>query len=228
MIRLLIVAEGPTEEGFVNQVVAPAFWNRNTWPEPRLIPTSKYGCGGALNWDRVLRYLRNTLRESAETYVTTFFDLYALHKDFPGVEEATNLADPISRAQLIEAQFKEAAVAEAGCRADRFLPHIQPYEFESLLLSDVRRFPEHRSEWKTHLHQLEEARAAAATPEHINDGPETHPSARLDKLTPRYQKVLDGRRVAELVGLERMRGECVHFAQWLDRLEALTPLGARA
>ena len=34
---------------------------------------------------RVLLFLRNTLRERNDTHVTTFFDLYGLAPDFPGV-----------------------------------------------------------------------------------------------------------------------------------------------
>ena len=40
---------------------------REIMVETRLIPTSKYGAGGALRRERVLRYLRNTLRERNDT-----------------------------------------------------------------------------------------------------------------------------------------------------------------
>ena len=98
-----------------------------------------------------LRYLRNTLRERGDVYVTTFFDLYGLKPDFPGIPEAAGIADPILRATTIEARFAEAVVSEAQCREDRFVPHIQPYEFEALLFSDVNRFPEVQSEWQAYV-----------------------------------------------------------------------------
>jgi hypothetical protein len=127
---------------------------------------------------------------------------------------------------LIEAKFSEAVVAEAECRADRFLAHIQPYEFEALLFSDVSRFTEFRAEWKSFQPLLESARASVTSPEHINEGPETHPSARLSKLVPRYEKVLHGPAIIARIGLSRVRVECAHFARWLTRLEALQPLRA--
>ena len=73
-------------------------------------------------------------------------------------------------------------------------------------------------------------RESVATPEHINDGATTHPSARLGRVLtqPGYDKRLDGPTVASLIGLGRIRAECRHFAQWLGRMEALPPLGRDA
>jgi Domain of unknown function (DUF4276) len=225
VIEVNIVCEGPTEEGFVWNVLAPTFWPRDLNVRPRLIPTSRYSRGGALSRDRILRYLRNTLRERADVYVTTFFDLYGLMQDFPGVTETASVRDPIARATTIEARFAEAVVREAECRADRFVPHIQPFEFEALLFSDVSRFPEIHQEWQAYQRNLESARRSAVSPEHINDGRDTHPSARLKTLLrPRYEKVLHGTAIAARIGLVRIRAECVHFATWLSRLENLTPL----
>ena len=65
-------------------------------------------------------------------------------------------------------------------------------------------------------------RASAASPEHINDGRDAHPSARLRALL--HGKVLHGRAVSALIGVERIRAECRHFGDWLQRLESLPPL----
>ena len=79
-----------------------------------------------------------------------------------------------------------------GCRPDRFLPHIQPYEFEALLFSDTSHFAREQPEWEQPAEELAAARRRAASPEHINDGPDTHPSAwlratcRLPQGSPRY------------------------------------------
>jgi hypothetical protein len=229
VIEVIIVCEGPTEERFVWNVLAPTFWPRNQNIRPRLIPTSRYNRGGALSRDRILRYLRNTLRERGDVYVTTFFDLYGLKPDFPGIPEAAGITDPILRATTIEARFAEAVVSEAQCREDRFLPHIQPFEFEALLFSDVSRFLEVQPEWQTYLHSLELARRSADSPEHLNDGQDTHPSARLKTLLrPRYEKVLHGTAIAARIGLDRIRAECAHFANWLRRIENLSPLVSKA
>lgn len=224
MIEVDIVGEGQTEQTFVTRVLAPSLAHRRIFVHPRLIPTSKKARGGALSRDRVVSYLRNTLLERTTVYVTTFFDLYRLRSDFPGVSDALSVADPLLRATRIEAGLESEVIAVAGCRPGRFFAHIQPYEFESLLFSDVSKFGEARPEWMSFLNLLERASFGVASPEHINDGDHTHPSARLGMLKPRYEK-LDGSSVAERIGLDRIRMKCAHFAGWLTRLESLQPLG---
>jgi hypothetical protein len=193
--------------------------------EPRQIRTSQQGRGGALSTDRVIRALSYTLRESGRTYVTTLFDLYGLKPDFPGVAAMRVRSDPLQRCRIIEDALAEAVVEASGCRADRFVPHIQPYEFEALLFSDVSAFGTVQPEWRRFEDKLREARHTANTPEHINDGPDTHPSARLTGLLqPRYKKPLHGGRIAASIGLAGIRQECRHFDAWLTKIESLPPL----
>ena len=111
----------------------------------------------------------------------------------------------------------------AGCRRDRFLPHIQPYEFEALLFSETSQFAQEEPAWAESVGALEAARRRASSPEHINDGPATHPSARLEQLRG-YRKVQHGSAVANRIGLDRIREECRHFAAWLSRIENLPAL----
>lgn len=226
MIEVIVVGEGQTEETFVRDVLAPAFAPLDIFLSPRLVPTGPHSRGGALNEQRVLRYLRNTLRERADTYVATFFDLYGLPAGFPGLRESAGLADPLLKAAHIEAALAEAAVHAADCRADRVLPHVQPYEFEALLFADTDRLVELDDRWRTAAAPLRAARAAAATPEHVNDGPLTHPSARLraQLREPHFDKVLHGTAAARNIGLARLRAECRHFGAWLKRIESLRPL----
>ena len=42
------------------------------------------------------------------------------------------------RLNLLQCEFHADVVAEAGCQPYRFIPYIQPYEFEALLFSDVQ------------------------------------------------------------------------------------------
>jgi hypothetical protein len=157
--------------------------------------------------------------------VTTLFDLYGLKPDFPGVDAARARNDPFQKCGNIEQALAAAVLEASGCRADRFLPHIQPYEFEALLFSDVTLFARVQPEWRRFENELREVREAAETPEHINDGPQTHPSARLTGLLePRYKKPLHGGRIAASIGLARIREECRHFDAWLTKIESLQPL----
>ena len=227
MTELVVVGEGQTEEAFIRQLVAPALAERTVFVSPRLLRTSRQGRGGGLTKDRVLHHLPRILKERDDVYVSTFFDLYGLAPDFPGLSEASVSTDPIQRAVGIEAAFGDAVVELAGCRRAQFVPHIQPHEFESLLFADVSAFATARSAWHGCLPQLARVREQYPTPEHINDGQTTHPSARLGRLLsrPNYSKRADGLTVAANIGLPRIREECRHFAQWLSRLEALPPLG---
>ena len=167
----------------------------------------------------MLRFLRNTLRERKDVLVTTFFDLYGLPADFPGSQIGGRASkDPVDRAAAMEAGFHAAILQETGCRPDRFLPHIQPYEFEGLLFSDTSRFAEAVPAWRPFVGRLDRIRQTADSPEHINDGAVTHPSACLAKiLRPRYRKVRHGAAVAARIGLRRIRGECRHFDSWMSR-----------
>ena len=221
MKTIILVGEGQTEENFVKRVLAPDPSMRNLNFEPRLIRTSPTGRGGALSWRRVLRFLRNTLRERSDTYVTTLFDLYKIPTDFPGVTESSVNPDPIARARSIETAFGRAVVEYAECRSDRFIPHIQPYEFEGLLFSDPSKFAEVESRWGAFTARLQSMRDSVQSPEHINDDAQTHPSARLKVLNPRYRKVRHGSLVTKAIGLARIRQECLHFNQWLTSLESL-------
>ncbi len=224
MIEVIVVAEGQTEETFVRDVLAPVFGARDIFLHARPIATSKQGRGGALSRDRVISFLRKTLCERLDTYVTTIFDLYGLRPDFPGLAGAV-AGGPIARCSAIEIAFEATVVAASGCRPDRFIGHIQPYEFEALLFSDVSRFGEVQSGWRRFVPALQAARDQAESPEHINDGPQTHPSARLEQLRePSYDKRLHGSRLGERIGIERMRSECSHFDAWLTRIEALPSL----
>ena len=66
-------------------------------------------------------------------------------------------------------------------------------------------------------------RAQFATPEEINDSPDTAPSKRVEALAPGYQKPLQGLLAVLEIGLARIRGECPHFDGWLKQLESLAP-----
>lgn len=225
MTHVVIVGEGQTEETFTGYVLKPHLDGHGITVEPRLVDSSQSGRGGALSRGRVLRFLRNTLRESRTTYVSTFFDLYALAPDFPGVAAARTRNGPVQKSRAIEDALAAEAIAMSGCRAERFVPHIQPYEFEALLFSDTSAFGTVEPRWRRFEDDLRDAREAAETPEHINEGPNTHPSARLAVLRdPRYRKRLHGSRVAASIGLARIRAECLHFDAWLTRIETLPPL----
>lgn len=154
--------------------------------------------------------------------LSTFLDLYALDTDFPAFEESRKKPDVYLRVQCLQDALSAAIVAHVGCRPERFLPHIQPYEFEGLLFSDVHALSRVEPTWASSLNALTKVRASVDTPEHINDGYDTKPSKRLDNLLrPTYRKTIHGPRAAEHISLEVMERECMHFKTWMDALRGL-------
>lgn len=222
MREVIVFAEGPTEERFIKQVLAPALHGLQIYLKPQLLKTSQSGRGGALSIDRFLLNARNTLRQKPEAVLSSFIDLYALDTDFPAFKESQKLADVHQRVALLEQALHRAVVDHVGCRTDRFLPHIQPYEYEGLLFSNVEVLAVIEPTWGKALGDLRKVRELFDSPEHINDGYETKPSKRLENLLhPSYKKTTHGPRAAARISLETIERECVHFRGWMNRLRGL-------
>ena len=102
----------------------------------------------------------------------------------------------------------------------RFVPFVVMHEFEGLLFSDCHAFASGigRPDLEADFQSI---RNSFATPEEIDDHPETHASMRIKDLWSGYEKPLHGTFAALEVGIEKIRGECPHFRSWLERLEAV-------
>jgi len=103
------------------------------------------------------------------------------------------------------------------------VPHLQLYEFEALLFSDIRVMQSEFPAAAKEVARLQDSIAAFESPELIDDGPDTSPSKRIIVEIPAYEglKVSAGPRVAASIGLPTLRNRCTHFNRWLTRLEAL-------
>lgn len=223
MKRVCVVCEGQTEEEFVLNVMAPAFYALGLNLVPEMIETSSGHKGGALRYDRVKRHLRNTLRQNSAPVVTTLFDLYRLDSGFPGFDASKAHADLPQRLAILKQSLHADVVAEVGCQPDRFIPYIQPYEFEALLFSDVSALTCVEPEWQKAIVALSAVRDATKSPEYINDRPETKPAAHLERAlnNPGYRKRRHGPIVAQKIGLPKIEAECAFFAAWLTQIRAL-------
>ncbi len=223
--EVIVFAEGQSDELFLKRVVAPALRELQVYLKPQTMHTSRDSAGGAINFDRLKINVRNTLRQSSKSYLTTFFDLYALDSDMPGRAEAAKLKQPADKAHCIQAALNQALVADNGCRPDRLFVHVQPYELEGLFFSSPLALSETVPGWDAYAPALESIRAAFDTPEHINDSFENKPSARLERLlNPNYRKTRHAPLIGERIGLAALVAQCPHFAQWVQRLQALKPL----
>lgn len=223
MVEVIVFAEGPTEEKFIKQLVAPALRHLQVFIKPQTLNTSQTAKGGAVTFDRLKFNARNTLRQHPDAVLSTFLDLYALDTDFPAFEEAKKKSDIYSRVTCLEQGMNQAIASYVQCRPERFMPHIQPYEFEGLLFSDVQALSAVEPTWAKSLATLTKIRASVDTPEHINDGYETAPSRRLEGLLhPKYKKTTHGPRATDRISLEVIEKECKHFKAWMDALRNLT------
>ena len=223
MIRGYVVCEGQTEETFIRDVIAPILANQQIYVIARGINTSKGHKGGGLTYERVKRFIINSLKEDNHVFVTTFFDLYALDNNFPNFSDSQKQTDVYKKVAAFEQAFKEDIIKENTSFASRFFPYIQPYEFEGLLFTDIAKLAEIETTWATATNNLKIIRDSVETPEHINDGYETKPSARLEKFlnNPNYRKTLHGTLAIEAIGIDKLLAECHHFAEWYNQLLAL-------
>lgn len=221
MTRVLVLAEGPTEEAFIKTVLAPHLATFGKWLQVTCVCTRREKGrrafrGGGSSYPKIQRDLRELLRSRPDA-VTTMLDYYGLPGDFPGLASLPTGGTCFDRAAHLEAAFA-SDIADA-----RFIPNLVLHEFEGLLFSSPRVIAEVLLD-PARVGALEDIAGEAPTPEEINDGPSTHPSKQLEALFSKpksYQKPLDGPRIASRIGLSRIREVCKHFNAWLERLEAL-------
>lgn len=223
MTRIKIIVEGQTEESFIEKVLAPVLWHREIYLTPIIlgIPGHK---GGNVNYARVKKDILLHLRQDPAAYCSTMLDLYGLRDGFPGVPPPPNQPG-LQKARILEQAIYQDIVASAPeARPDlRFYPYLQVHEYEGLLFSDPDAFA--RGLGQQFLSgQLHAIRNAFATPEDINDDPNSAPSKRVAGVYRSYRKVIEGTVAAQEVGVGTMRQQCPHFHEWVSRLEAAIPL----
>ena len=220
MIRVLAFVEGPTEEKFIKEMVAPELWSRDiiivvTTPGRRRLQ------GGVQTWARARKELLRYLKEDHERYVTTMFDYYGMPSRWPGRAQARSVAYPRRATTVEDAMASNISVAvENSFHSKRFIPYVQMHEFEALLFSK----PDTLGTVIQKPGATEALKSIASefsTPEEINDNRRKAPSKRILSISKRYQKVLHGNIAAQRIGLNAMRQACPHFNEWLTKLESL-------
>lgn len=220
MVRLNVIAEGATEEAFVNRLLKDHLATRGVYVAVRQVGAGSRGRGrggGDIRYARVKPDLERWLREDRgeDAWYTTMFDLHALGGDFPGHEAARHQNDPYQRVHLLESALRKEIPHP------RFIPYLQVHEFEALVFVDPQPLRELYLEGDeiTAVTELIALAGQFDNPELIDhDQP---PSHRLRVALPGYHKVVAGVLVAESLGLSALRDKCPHFACWLTRLETL-------
>ena len=226
MTRLLVHVEGQTEENFVNELLRPHLLQCGySTVSPRLIGNARLRerRGGIKAWSAVKEDISRHLQNDRGSIATTMVDYYALPstggKAWPGRAEA-NAQTHTQKARTVEAALAQDMESFLPHASQRFVPFVVLHEFEALLFSDCHAFA--RGICQPHLGaDFQNIRDGFASPENINDSPMTAPSKRVEALVPGYEKPLLGVLAALEIGLSKMRQECPHFANWLERMEAL-------
>lgn len=221
MIRVHIICEGQTEEMFVNEVLSDAFNPLHIALIPALIGRPGHK-GGNFKFERLLIDIKARLLKDKTAYCTTFFDFYGLPESFPGKKSAAGQTTPQDKAQhLQDALLKKLGDAIPSSALRRFIPYVQMHEFEGLLFSNPEALAISLGNAKL-VTPFQQITSAYASPEAINNHPQTAPSKRIEALYPGYEKPINGSLAALDIGLTTMRKQCALFDGWLTTLQELT------
>lgn len=219
MTRLLILVEGQSEEIFVKKTLTPYLEERGIFVQPPIvlwtkrIPSGGGFRGGVSNWNQIRKNLM-PLTYDTDAWVTTLLDFYGLPEDFPGYNAARLPGDSRESVTTLQASF----AVEIG--HPRFIPFLALHEFEAWLFCSPDVVAEHFGNAGLAA-KVRKAVEHAGEPELINHGENTHPKARLQGLGTGYKETSDGPTLIEKIGIPAIRQACPHFADWLERLEAL-------
>jgi uncharacterized protein CbrC (UPF0167 family) len=221
MIRLHVIAEGQTEEEFVNTVLAEHLGYFNISTSVHCITTkrtkNKVYRGGLTSYEKVKKDINLWLKQdrSDNARFTTMLDLYALPNEFPEFNEANNKSDPYQKINHLENAFSR------DINDLRFIPYIQLHEFEALVLVKPEQLKERFPEYEQQIQDLLNICCRFTSPELINQGATTAPSKRIFQFVPTYEKVSAGSLIVQKIGLASIREKCPHFNQWITQLENL-------
>ena len=218
MKKLFVLVEGQTEETFVRELLSPHLYGFHLAPTPVLLKTkrTKSGTsfkGGLTSYAKARNDIIALLHDSSAVAVTTMVDFYGLPKEFPG-NATCPAGTPYNRVRYVQQRWSE----DIG--DSRFLPFLVLHEFEALLFAGTDAIAKALPDYDV-AGRLAIVRQQASSPEEIDEGPQTHPSAHILRCAPGYQKALDGPLVALEIGLSVIREQCPHFDAWVTKLEQL-------
>jgi hypothetical protein len=220
MPRILILVEGQTEERFVKDLLAPhlraidpaASISATVIPTKRVLSGKDFK-GGILNYAQIPDALRRLVNDRS-ALVTTLIDFYGLPSETPGLANLPSGANAQGKVKHVE-----NAIQQDLGNPPNLHVHLALHEFEAFLFADPSAL-EAAMDSTGLADEIARIRRGFPTPEDINQGRETAPSKRLLALRPEFGKTSHGVNAVKRIGLETLRNECPHFADWLERLEA--------
>lgn len=215
MKRIIIIGEGQTEQAFCNDVLQPYFNQFDIYIEN---PTIKKTKGGIVSWKELRKQINMHLQQDREAYVTLLIDYYGIHENlqFSGWNQSLTIVNKNDRMDFLE----DAMLNDIDeSFRNRFIPYIQLHEFEGLLFSDLQIIADNfdADEFQDYNYLCETINSFN-NPEMINDGKETAPSKRLNRIIKGYGKTVMGPLIASEIGLTRIREKCPRFNAWINIL----------
>jgi hypothetical protein len=213
MKTVYIIVEGPTEEEFINNSLAPylkRFGIINAVPV--LLETSPGYFGGDISFARYQTNAVNLLVSDPNAIVTSLIDFYELRTDFPGYAFSQTIIDKNARVDYLEQQIASVITD------NRFIPYIQLHEFEGLLFADIRGFNYIINITMANKAKIQYVINNFPNPELINDSKLTAPSVRLKEFIPRYKKTFHGPLIALENGMAPMLDKCPRFNNWVKMI----------
>ncbi len=217
--EVVVLVEGPTEERFVKQLLAPYMAERMVYLTPTILdkPGEK---GGDVKFARARNDIGRHLKQRKDTWITLLVDYYGIHDDWPGYAESKRQTDHTRKAAIMNQSTAEQVqqLFPKQNRSSRFIPYLSMYEIEALYFSDPACLAEIIGVDQQHVDAI---LVECGEPEKINDHKTTAPSKRLAALSHRFKKTSTGIAIAEAIGICNMRKACPLFDSWLKRLESL-------
>ncbi len=216
MKRLIIICEGQTEQEFCKDVLAPYFILKNIQIQAPLIKKSK---GGIVKWTVLKKEIENYLKQNNNVFVTLLIDYYGINEKhkFPYWDEANKIPDKQLRLKRIKEEMQKDINNSFN---KRFIPYIQIHEFEGLLFCNKEIFDKNfeKNEFSDYKY-LTETIKTFPNPEDINNGNDTAPSKRLDRIIKGYDKIIYGSMIAQEIGLKAIREKAPGFNNWIKTIE---------
>ena len=222
-MRLIVYVEGVSEETFVKRSLRTHLQTHG-WRNVEAIGVATSldpggQRGGLTNWPAVEADLRQLFKDhpGADYRFTTLWDFYRTPDRFPGIITARGAPSGTDRGAVVE-----GALA-AHFNEPRFIPYIQMYEFEALVLAALAALKPLYPVHAVALDALSAACQAIGDFETINDGPDTHPAKRIADALPGFlsRKEDDGPIAIRETGLAELRTWCPRFNRWLSQLEGI-------
>jgi hypothetical protein len=101
---------------------------------------------------------------------------------------------------------------------EHLIPYLQMYETEALWFSESDKLCDSMNANQKQRNFINDIIKNFDTPEDINNNIETAPSKRLEKIFRGYDKINDGQRIAESIGIEVMMQKCPGFKNWIESI----------